>query len=140
MASTPVNLGDRLNDELHVFRAFAEKNYRDRKKNEVRYFAYLLRDDDTGDGLSVGLSPDAAVRHLQTNEGYCRILVGAIHDLPYGLVVRMDPADEYHAFICNLPLISISDDARVRARLIGGELARRSEVVTCDPYIPPAAT
>jgi hypothetical protein len=139
MASTPVNLGYRLNDEVYVFRAFAEKNYRDRKKNEFRYFAYLLRDDDTGDGLSVGLSPSAAVKHLQTNEGYCRILVGAIHALPYGLLVRIDAVGENHAFICNLPLMTISDDSRVRARLISGELARRSEVITCDSYIPPTA-
>jgi hypothetical protein len=139
MAGAPVNIGRTLNDDVHVFRAFAEKSYRDRKKNKVRNFAYLLRDEDAADGLSVGLSPGAAVRDLQTNEGYCKIMVGIIHALPYGLQVRIDPEDESHAFICNLPLLTISDQTRERAMLIANELARRSVVITCDPYIPPAA-
>jgi len=138
-AALSVNLGALLDDDVEVFRAFAEKSYRRRKNNNnvVRYLAYLLRDDDVGDGLSVGLSPEAAVKHLQTNEGYCRILVGAIHALPYGLQVRVDLADPNHAFICNLPLITISDASRELAMVIGKELARMSIVVTCDPYIPP---
>src|SRR5437899_12902471 len=105
MATQPVNLGGPLNDEVYVFRAFAEKSYRRRAKNKVRYLAFVLRDEDLADGLSVGLSPRAAVEHLRTNEGYCRILVGAIHGLPYGLQVRIDLANHDHAFICNLPLM-----------------------------------
>jgi hypothetical protein len=138
-APPPANLGDCLGDEVTIFRAFAEKSYRHRKKRVVRYFAYLLRDEDVADGLSVGLSPRAAVRYLRTNEGYCQILVGAIHRLPYGLQVRIDLADPDHAFICNLPLLSSSDEARERAIQIGNELARKSDLVTCDPYIPPDA-
>ena len=137
-AQPPVNLGNILADNIQIFRAFAEKSYRNRKKNQVRYFAYLLRDDEVTDGLSVGTSPASAVRHLETNEGYCSILVGDIHALPYDLRVRADLADETHAFICNLPLMSVSDEARERARLIGDELARKSVVMTCDPYIAPA--
>jgi hypothetical protein len=138
MADQPVNLGGLLNDDIYVFRAFAEKKFRERKKskNEVRYFAFVLRDEDVADGLSVGLTPKAAVERLETNEGYCKILAGVIHGLPYGLQVRIDPVNSDHAFICNLPLMTISDQAREQARLIGGELARRAEVVTCDPYIP----
>jgi hypothetical protein len=141
MAAPAPHLGNRLEDHLEVFRAFAEKNFRNRQKNEVRYFAYLLREEDINDGLSVGLTPAAAVRYLQSNEGYCRISVGAIHALPHGLEVRVDLNDPEHAFICNLPLMTISDDTRERARLIGGMLARLSTVVTCDAYIPeqPAA-
>lgn len=136
MATPPLNLGNILADDVVVFRAFAEKKHRDRNKNEVRYFAYLLRGIDVQDGLSVGLTADAAIKHLQSNEGYCQILVGLIHGLPFELKVRIDPNDPNHAFICNLPLLTISDEARERARFIGGELARRSVVVTCDPYIP----
>jgi|SRR6266853_1413806 len=140
MASSNVNLGHLLSNDAQVFRAFAEKSYRRRKKSAVRYLAFLLRDEDARDGLSVGLSPDAAVKHLQTNEGYCRILVGEIHALPYGLQVRIDLTDANHAFICNLPLMTISDESRELAMLIANELARKSVVVSCDPYIPPAPT
>ena len=121
---------------MEVFRAFAEKSYRRRAQNQVRYLAYLLREEDIQDGLSVGLTPRGAVRHLNSNEGFCRILVGTIHGLPYGLEVRADPNDGEHAFIFNLPLGTISDAELERARLIAGALARASQIVTCDPYIP----
>jgi len=130
------DIGALLPDDRDVFRAFAEKSYRDRKKNKVRYGAYLLRDEDVNDGLSVGLTANSAVQHLNSNEGYCVISVGAIHSLPYNLEVRIDNKDPNHAFICNLPLLTISDANRERAILIAGELARRSKVITCDPYIP----
>jgi hypothetical protein len=136
MADAPATLGVLLNDDVLIYRAFAEKNYRNRDKNAVRYFAYVLRDIDVNDGLSVGLSPAAAIRGLLSNEGYCHISVGIVHGLPYGLQVRTDPNEPDHAFICNLPLMTISDESRERARLIGNELARRSTVVTCDPYTP----
>lgn len=135
MADAPANLGILLDDDVLIYRAFAEKSYRDRGKNVVRYFAYLLRDLDVNDGLSVGLSP-AAVRGLLSNEGYCRISVGVIHGLPYGLQVRIDPNEPDHAYICNLPLITVSDESRARAMSIGNALARNSTVVTCDPYNP----
>lgn len=124
-------------DDVQVFRAFAEKSFRRRKKHQVRYAAYMLREEDARDGLSVGLSPDAAVKYLQTNEGYCQIMVGAIHGLNLGLQVRRDITDESHAFICNLPLLTISDGERERAMFIANRLADQSHVVTCDPYIPP---
>ena len=130
------DVGARLSDDRDVFRAFSEKGYRERKKNKVRHGAYLLRDEDVNDGLSVGLTPDAAVQHLNFNEGYCSISVEAIHSLPYDLEVRIDTKDPNHAFICNLPLLTISDAHREKAILIAGELARRSKVITCDPYNP----
>lgn len=130
------HLGARLPDELEIFRAFGEKSFRDRKKNKVRYFAYLMRDEDAEDGLSVGLTPAAAVKNLANNEGYCRILVGTVHSLPYGLEVRLDREDPEHAYVCNLPLMSISDETREQARLIAGQLADKSTMVTCDCYIP----
>jgi hypothetical protein len=136
MAAQPVIPVCPLGGDVYLYRAFAEKSYRRRKPPKVRYLAYWLREEDAQDGLSVGLTPAAAVRYLQTNEGYCRIRVGAVLGLPYGLEIRIDPTDIEHAFICNLPLDAISDESRERAALIGGELARRSEVMTCDPYIP----
>jgi hypothetical protein len=137
MPPAPSRLGDPLDGTVQIFRAFAEKSFRNRKKNQVRYFAYLLREVDSADGLSVGLTPAAAVKYLESNEGYCRISVAEIHALPYGLKVRIDLDDAEHAFICNLPLETTSDASRENARLIGGELARKSEVITCDPYIVP---
>jgi hypothetical protein len=130
-------VGEILDHGIRVFRAFAEKSFRDRKKNKVRYFAYLLREEDARDGLSVGASPDTAVKYLQTNQGYCQIMVGAIHGLNLGLEVRTDVSDRDHAFICNLPLMTISDEERKRAVFIANRLAEQSQIVTCDPYVPP---
>ena len=130
------NVGELIGDHCEIFRAFAEKNFRRREKNKVRPGAYLLREDDLDEGLSVGLTPDAAVRYLERNYGYCSIIVAAVHALPYNLEVRVDKRDLNHAFICNLPLLTISDERREMAMLIAGELARKSKVVTCDPYIP----
>ncbi len=131
------NVGDLLGDDREVFRAFSDKSYRERKTiNRVRSGAYQLREDDAADGLSVGLTPEAAVRHLGFNFGYCSISVGRIHALPYHLEVRLDRAEPDHAFICNLPLMTISDEQRELALLIGGQLARMSVVITCDPFVP----
>jgi hypothetical protein len=135
MATTSVNVGSVVGDAQEVFRAFAEKAFRDRKKNKVRHFAYLRRDEDT-DGLSVAFTPQDCVIHLQTNEGYGKVLVRLVRELPYELEVRADNSDPSHAFICNLPFLTTSDEHRARAILIAGELARISVAVTCDPYIP----
>ena len=134
MNAPVINLGNRLDDNLEVFRAFAEKSFRHRNKNEVRYFAYLLREEDVANGLSVGLTPEAAVRHLDTNEGYCRIAVRDIHSLPYGLEVRADPEDPQHAFICNLPLQTISNDSREQARLDCGPSGEKIHSGHMRPY------
>jgi hypothetical protein len=136
MAPPPDNLGGVLADDIVVFRAFAEKSYRRRKSGQVRYLAYLLRESDIQDGLSVGLSPEAAVKYLRSNQGYCQILVGDIHALDGNLEVRFDLADEHHAFICNLPLMTISDYYRDQATAVANELARKSRLITCDPYVP----
>jgi hypothetical protein len=135
-----VSVGERLDDGVIVYRAFAEKNFRDRKKNKVRYFAYLLREEDVENGLSVGLTPAASARYLETNEGYCEIRVGTIHALGHNLEVRADTEDPEHAYICGLPLRTISDISLENARLIGGKLADGSQCVTCDPYVPDTAT
>jgi hypothetical protein len=132
------NLGSLLGNDQIIFRAFAEKGFRERPK-KVRPGAYLLREIDVNDGLSVGLSPDAAVKYLSRNEGYCSIQTGAVHTLPYGLQVRVDVNDPMHAFICNLPYLKMSDEDREKAMLIAGILARLSKVETCDPYTPRAS-
>jgi hypothetical protein len=142
-AAANPKLGDIVADGQEVFRAFAYKSYRKRKNpppHEVRYFAYLLGEDDIDDGLSVGLSPMAAVKGLAENFGYCSISAGVIHGLSYGLEVRIDATDQDHAFICKLPLRTISDTAWEQAVLIAGELARKSNCITCDPYKPNGCT
>ncbi len=131
------NVGDLLSDDREVFRAFSDKSYRERKTtNRVRSGAFQLREEDAADGLSVGLTPEGAVKHLRTNYGYCSISVEKIHALPHGLEVRFDRTDPEHAFICNLPLLTISDEQRELALLVGGKLARMSVVITCDPFVP----
>jgi hypothetical protein len=128
-------VGDILSDDVEVYRAFAEKAFRRRPK-EVRQKTYFLRDEDVNDGLSVGITPQGAVRNLATNEGYCKIRVGDIHSLKLGLEVRADLNDPEHAFICHLPLMTISDGEREQAVFVARRLADASEIVTCDPYIP----
>ena len=131
--------GARLADEQEIYRAFAYQSYRRRKAvppHEVRYFAYLLSEDDIEDGLSVGLTPRDAVKNLAQNFGYCSISVGIIHGAGFGLEVRFDANDDKHAFICNLPIRSISEQTEARAIFVARELARRSVGVSCDPYKP----
>jgi hypothetical protein len=140
MATPPVNpkLGERLADGQEVYRAFAYQSYRRRKgapPHEVRHFAYLLGEDDVEDGLSVGLTPRDAVKGLVGNFGYCSISVGVVHSFE-GLEVRADITDPNHAFICNLPLRTISDLSESKAIFLARELARKSICITCDPYIP----
>ena len=132
----PVRLGGRVADDVQVFRAFAEKSYRNRKRNVVRNFAFLLREDEVNDGLSVGLAPEAAVRYLHSNEGFCRISVGDIHSLPFGLEVKLDLDDNEHALICNLPLKGLSDESTGNAIFIANRLADMAIVMTCDPFLP----
>jgi len=133
-------LGERIVDDIELFRAFAEKNFRERKATPphiVRYWAYLMRDEDAADGLSVGLTPKASVKFLSRNYGYGSIRLHAITSLSDdGLHVRLDASDSGHAFICNLPLLTISDASRDAAMRIAKELARRSMAVTCDPFSP----
>lgn len=139
MAAANVNLGDLLENNVDIFRAFADKSFRVRKENpphKVRSGAFVLREEDADDGLSVGITPRAAVAYLDRNFGYCSILVEQVRELPYGLDVRLDPADPNHAYIINLPLMTISDEYRERAMLIAGELARKANCITCDPYVP----
>jgi hypothetical protein len=138
MAAADANIGELLADDREIFRAFADKSFRVRKNpppHKIRSGAYLLREDDV-DGLSVGLTPRDCVRFLERNFGYCSILVGQVRALPYALEVRLDAANPGHAFICNLPLLTISDEHRERAMVIAGELARRSHAITCDPFVP----
>jgi hypothetical protein len=140
----PAQLGELIEEDIDLFRAFAEKSFRERKSSpphRVKYGAFLLREEDVADGLSVGLTPQASVKFLVRNYGYGSILVkqvtsmmdGTVSD---GLTVRRDVSDPEHAFICNLPLLTTSDIARDAAMRIAKELARRATGVTCDTYIP----
>jgi len=132
----PSHLGEPIDEDIELFRAFAEKNFRERKSSPphvVRYWAYLLRDEDAADGLSVGLTPKASVKFLTRNYGYGSIRVPAVTSMPDSLAVKRDTSDPEHAFICNLPLLTISDISRDAAMRIAKELARRSTAVTCDP-------
>lgn len=137
--SESTNLGSRLGEELDIFRAFAEKSWRKRKANpphQATHYAFLLREQDIANGLSVGLTARACVSGLDTNEGYCSLSVGRVHNLSHNLEVRLDTKDPHHAFICNLPYVGVSDEDRKRAVFIARDLVLIADVKTCDPYIP----
>ena len=129
-------LGERIDEDIELFRAFAEKKFRERKNpppHVVRYWAFLMREDDVDDGLSVGLTPRASVKFLSRNHGYASIRVSSITALPDNLLVRRDASDPDHAFICNIPLLTVSDASRDAAMRIAKALARAATAVTCDP-------
>jgi hypothetical protein len=130
-------LGLRLDDETIVYRGFPDRGFRKRKDpppHKAEHFAYLLREEDLQNGLSVGMSAWDSVRHLASNHGYCAILVADIHTL--GLEVRADTADQSHAFICGLPYQRDSNEARAEATRLAKALARASRDVVCEPYHP----
>lgn len=133
------HVGEKLNNDIDVYRAFIEKGDRRRGvdcPHKVRPACFMLREEDVADGLSVGKSPLDAVKGLNSNEGYCRISVATIHNLPFQLDVRQDLQDEGHAFIRNLPQSWISDEMRRVAQRIANELARLAVVETCDRFLP----
>ncbi len=131
-------LGSRLAGELTIYRGFPDKGFRKRKSqppHKVEHFAYLLREEDLQNGLSLGITPGDAVRHLVGgNFGYCAISVAEIDAL--GLEVREDADDPTHVYICNLPYQKDSNEARDKATRIAKALARASHDVHCDPYNP----
>jgi hypothetical protein len=137
----PAQLGELIEEDIELFRAFAEKSFRERRASRphrVKYGAFLLREEDAEDGLSVGLTPQASIKFLERNYGYGSIRVHQVTSMPDSLSVRRDASDPEHAFICGLPLLTVSDSLRDAAMQIAKELARRAIGVTCDPL--PKAT
>jgi hypothetical protein len=135
MATQVVNLGEPLNNDSFVFRAFPVEGYRHRKKNKVRRKAFYRTQEHT-DGLSVGTTPAHAVAGLVTNCGYCELPVGPVHELPHNLRVCPDMNEEGHALITNLPFFDGTDEERGLAEVIAGKLVRIATIVTCD-FFPP---
>jgi hypothetical protein len=135
MGAQPLNLGDRVDNAATIFRMFAYESFR--RKNKVRDKAWH-RPKRHPDGLSLATTPERAALMLNTNHGYCSILTGDIHSLPYGLAVHFDLDYEGHVLLLNVPCIdSDNDEERKRAELIAGELQRRSVCVTSEPFYPP---
>jgi hypothetical protein len=131
-------LGPRVAAEIIIYRGFPDRGFRKRKNqppHKAEHFAYLLREEDVQNGLSLGATPWDAVRHFAGgNFGYCSIRVGDIDSL--GLEVRIDTTDAAHLFICNLPYQRVSNEARDEATRLAKALARASFDVVCDPYVP----
>jgi hypothetical protein len=138
MGTTPIRLGDPLHEEAIVYRAFALHGYRQRKPPKVRPFAYY-RDESHIDGLSLGETPESAVAGLEINYGYCSIRVGDIRALRQGLDVRPDLDNPGHLILCNVPILTGSDEERGRAAQIAGQLARISKPICFDHYPPSQA-
>jgi hypothetical protein len=131
-AGAQAALGALLQDKLEVFRACSSPNFLDPTKTGFRDRAYLRRAKDT-DGLSVGMTPEDAVRNLNKNHGVGAVYVFAINLLRRQLEVRYDPEEAGHALIHGLPFVEID---RALAEDIGWELARISRVVYCESFTP----
>jgi hypothetical protein len=132
MGTTPPRLGEPLPDNVTVYRAFSTEGAR-RRPAKVRPRAYYRALDHT-DGLSLGLTPLAAVSGLEVNYGYCSVSVGAIHRLPYGLSVRPDLDNPDHILLCKVPFFTGLDREIGEAEEVAGALARISKAETCDHY------
>lgn len=139
MNTKPPRLGEPLVDDVIVYRAFPVKGYRERgakdKPHKVRAKAFQ-RPQDHEDGISLGLTPEAAISGLESNHGYCSVSVAKIHSLKYGLRVCPDLDEPGHLLLRNVPPINGTDEERELGTEIAGALARISVVVTCDPYPP----
>jgi hypothetical protein len=140
MESNLPQLGDPVPRGITVYRAFSKKTFRERRADgsgKVRSGAYY-REPNHEDGLSLGMTPEAAVSGLTDNFGYCSISVDAIRSLPYKLEVRPYITEPSHLVLCNLPFFIAEDDERGLASEIASSLAKKSSVVTCDHYPPMA--
>jgi|SRR5580704_10118723 hypothetical protein len=135
MGVQALTLGNRVDDAATVYRMFAYESFR--RKNRVREKAWH-RPKRHPDGLSLGTTPEYAALMLNVNHGYCSILTGDIHAMPYGLEVHLDADNAGHVLLLNVPCIdSENDEERKQAELIAGELKRKSVWVTSDPFYPP---
>jgi hypothetical protein len=135
MGAQPLNLGNRVDNAATIYRMFAYESFR--RKTKVRDKAWH-RPKSHPDGLSLGTTAEIAALMLNANHGYCSILTGDIHALPYGLDVRLDADHEGHVLLLNIPCIdSDNDEERKQAELIAGELRRKSVFVTSEPFYPP---
>jgi len=132
MGTMPPQLGEPLDDDLVIYRAFAAKGFRERP-SRVRAKAYYRHFDHT-DGLSLGRTPIAAVSGLDDNFGYASIRVGDIRAM--GMEVRVDAESPDHILLCKIPPIDGTDEQRDQASRIAGALARASKVESCDHYPP----
>jgi hypothetical protein len=132
MAASALPLGNLLPDESEVFRGFSNRNFLDNSRTVIRDRAYLRRKKDN-DGLSVGVTPQDAVRNLRENYGVSGLSVERIHNLGRGLEVRADIGMIGHALICGLPFVELN---RELAEAIAQELVAISRVVYAEPYAP----
>jgi hypothetical protein len=131
--SAPHALGELVARDTEVFRACSSKNFLSSTKTEISDRAYLRRRKDD-DGLSLGLTPEDAVSHLDRNFGVIGALAGAIQDLPSrNLAVRHDPEFPGHALLLGLPYV---EENETLATDVAWELKRLSRIVYKAPYYP----
>ncbi len=102
-----------LREERLVFRAVLYDSWV--KRGRVTYKAFRLRGPTTEypapeSELSLGLTPEGAVKELNEYIGTARLVVGEIQALPHGLTVRQQ--DEDTAALFGLPLHS-TDAAQI---------------------------
>ncbi len=129
--AAPHALAELVAREAEVFRACTCKNFLNNTRNEIRDRAFLRRRRDT-DGLSLGVTPENAVRDLE-NFGVIGVFAGAIQDLPRNLEVRHDPELAGHALIHGLPYV---DENETLASDIAWELVKISRIVYNTSYYP----
>jgi hypothetical protein len=126
-------LADSVPRDAEVFRACTNKNFLNNTRSAIRDRAYLRRKKDT-DGLSLGLTPDEAVRELSENFGIIGVFVGAVEDIPERhLSVRPDPDLPGHALLNGLPYV---EENETLATDIAWELVNVSRIVYSSTYYP----
>jgi hypothetical protein len=137
MGTESPRLGDPIPAGTTVYRAFSKESFRKRQgdSGKVRSGAYY-RTPDHIDGLSLGTTPEAAVSGLSSNHGYCSISVDDIRKLRYGLEVRPYLDDPSHLVLCGVPIMDpdIRDEDRGHANEVASSLAKKSNLITCDPF------
>jgi hypothetical protein len=122
---SPPSLGALVPDGSEVFRALSNKN--NLRNKTLRETTYFRRAKDT-DGLSVGLTPTDAIRHVRAF-GIAALPVAGVRALNRGLEVRTDSTEAGHALILNLPFV---EQDRGLAEEIGWELVGISRIVSTD--------
>jgi hypothetical protein len=132
-----VGVGERVPDDLVLYRACSRSNFLTPTKDAVREIAFQKDGKNHKDGLSLALSVNESVKHLQKNHGVIRITAGEIHQLGRGLEVRRDASDPQHVIVRNLPCMDRTPEEKELALAVSAELAARAQIESSKPVPKP---
>ena len=115
-------------DNIVVYRALRNSNWRDKRTGDITFKAFLLRPGSEQfppeEELSLGITPESAVDELTEHHGTAALLVEAVHSLPHNLRIVPDRAgNSAKAEMTGLPLFSTEPEQRGLAIAVGTDLA-----------------